>query len=90
MLGHVCLLPFLGGRGEGRGGGRRDLALDTPAKLAASSHGHHGESPGLGHGTPDYRPHSALTCCVTQSPLLFLSGLQFPHLRNAWLWVGGN
>ena len=22
------------------------------------------------------------TCCVTQGPLLFLSGLQFPHLRN--------
>ena len=43
---------------------------------------HFGESPGLAHGTPDSGSHSAPVCCVIQGPLLFLSGLQFPHLRT--------
>lgn len=27
---------------------------------------------------------SALTCCVSQDSLLFLSGLQFPYLENGY------
>lgn len=79
-LGPVCPLPIFGRAGI--------LAPDSPAELAANVHGHHGESPGLGRGTLDYGLHSALTCCVIQRPLLFLSGLQFPHLRNG-LVLGG-
>lgn len=79
-LGPVCPSPLFGRAGI--------LAPDTPAELAANGHGQHGESPGLGRGTLDYGLHSALTCCVIHSPLLFLSGLQFPHLRNG-LVLGG-
>lgn len=79
MLGPVCPLPLTGRA--------RVWVLDA-SELRANGYGHHGESPGLGHGTLDYGPHSALTCYVIQSPMLFLSVLQLPHLRHS-LALGG-
>lgn len=73
MLGSVCLLPLIGRAGV--------WVLNASTELRTNGHGHHGESPGLGHGALDYGPHSAQPCYVIQSPMLFLSVLQLPHLR---------
>lgn len=80
MLGPVCPLPLIGRAGV--------WVLNASTELRANGHGHHGKSPGLGCETLDYGPHSTLTCYVIQSPMLFLSVLQLPHLRNS-LALGG-
>lgn len=80
MLGPVCPLPLIRRAGV--------WVLDASTELRANGHRHHGESPGLGHRAPDYGSHSALTCYVIQSPVLSLSVLQLPQLRNS-LALGG-
>lgn len=75
MLGPVCPLPLIRRAGV--------WVLDASTELRANGHRHHGESPGLGHRALDYGSHSALTCYVIQSPVLSLSVLQLPQLRNS-------